>query len=619
MEEPVQNVSGIGAAGNISDELPSASHDCLATSAGNAADQEQPLEEFGNNTKQEEEDSTSARSPVGGIENDNGSATETQQQGTQQSNIIQQVTEEVESETQQPESQVELDERAKRRTRRMQRRTIPAPSINNTAATPPTRHSVGSTPTAQNLNANEPGGGLVLTPSSLATPTREAPEPAFKPARPAAPIQPPRVGAVHCTDRPEMQPGTPLMSTSNHSTGHTSNHGSVSNLSDANANANANGGGIQNRRVSFSSLPPPRASVKDVVSAEVVPETQLDLERTIRDSLFRSSSLRRDIIKDAPVAEIVPLGDSSRRLSLGEESAEADQKAQSTSRLFLMRGVFCLLVLILILIVAVVVLATQGHFSDDQDEELSTSPAADMGVSYEDDFVLASAPETIPYDRLPYMGYEGRLPQPMGSPVTNLVAQSRLWNVPEADLSILNAGEIRSEIEQGHFTYGNFTSAFMPFNNNLLIVTLNGKQIQSLLERVLQGIVSDLALGNPEDALHGAYPYAAGLRYNVNLSQAFPHRVSNLEINLQLSSSGDWTELNLTAPYRIVTTTYLQQGGDGYHELSTAEEALETGLEAQDAFVEYCLHHKVLVNPPNSTYSTQSFHFVPGMYDNWNA
>ena len=197
------------------------------------------------------------------------------------------------------------------------------------------------------------------------------------------------------------------------------------------------------------------------------------------------------------------------------------------------------------------------------------------------------------------------LPQSLGSPVTNLLQQSRLWNFPEAEIAIGSAGEVKRDIMPGNFTYANLKT-FMPYDDPLVFVTLQGSQIVSLLERVLQTIVNDLTLSslNYEDHLDGAYPYAAGLRYHVNMSEAFPQRISNVEVNQRSNES--WGNLNLTAQYTIVTSTYLKNGGDGYRELSAVTNQ-GTGVSSRAAFIEYCLDQNILLDPPRESFSTQSF------------
>ena len=83
----------------------------------------------------------------------------------------------------------------------------------------------------------------------------------------------------------------------------------------------------------------------------------------------------------------------------------------------------------------------------------------------------------------------------------------------------------------------------------------------------------------------GAYPYAAGLRYNVNYNNAEGNRIVGLEINSRFAA--DWTSVEnselSTEMYTVVTHSYLAAGNDGYSEFGVA-----SSLATQtDTFFEY--------------------------------
>ena len=552
------------------------------------------------------------------------------------------------------------DDRARSKIQRMERRnhqrspprTKSAPAVSavvvRTASTSTadgrTRHPCASC---------EPGGGL-----AIATVNRPEPEPAFKAA--SAPTrEAPQVGAVFCSHRPDPETQQSLGgSQAQQSSGKSAWSAALtSNTPRATANMHIDNtptntewfkeSALQQEedlqdQIDVTTSSTGHDSVQPMITsiaAEVVPETQLDLERAISDrvrrDLFLSASLRQEILKDAPIAVIV---EQSMNPGQSPERIDEEEEVESTLRASIHSGMgvsslhggekrpqwilglllLMFLIVITVVIVVITLVATGAFSSSNRDFSEATHG---VHQDYEDDFVLATVPETICYDRLPYMGFsvDGVIPacrpQPLGSPVTNLLQQSRLWNFPKAEIAIGSAGEIKRDIMSGNFTYANLKT-FMPYNDTLFFVTLHGSQIVSLLERVLQTIVNDLALSSlSEDTLDGAYPYAAGLRYRVNLSEAFPQRISNVEVTHRLNES--WRSLNLTEQYTVVTSMYLKNGGDGYHELSTVASE-STSVSSRAAFIEYCLSQRVLLTPPRESFSTQSFYFVPGMYNSWN-
>lgn len=321
------------------------------------------------------------------------------------------------------------------------------------------------------------------------------------------------------------------------------------------------------------------------VAAEVAPE-MLDLERCItsrvraeiEDSMRMSTEMA---LENTPVAEIVGRMD---------RNAKGDQERRRRYRILAACGL-----LVMAAVTLGVVLGTQKN-----------------GYDYPpDNNSIADVPETICYERIPMLGRsEVCPPQSQGSGSTNLVAASRLWNVPEAEISILNAGEVRTDIEQGNFTMGDARKLLTFDFNTLVVIHIKGSKLVTALERGIQKIFDDKAAA--EEGLNsttpsGAFPYGAGIRWNVNMSQPFPRRLSDIQVNPRFERQ--WQELDLHRVYTIVTNSYLAGGGDAYHEFSSAEDehVIDTGMNSLESFVEYCLHFGVLLNPSEDHFSTQTY------------
>lgn len=217
--------------------------------------------------------------------------------------------------------------------------------------------------------------------------------------------------------------------------------------------------------------------------------------------------------------------------------------------------------------------------------------------------VIADVPEPgICYERIPGQGRsqictpEETLPQ--GGGVCNLVAQAFLDQALSSDVAIQNGGGCRTDIFQGNFTVGNAVE-LLPFSNTLVTLEMTGAQIITVLNQACDAAATDVSTG--------AYPYAAGLRYNVDFSAA-PDYVSNVEVNARLAEAA-WMPLDESAVYTVVTNDFISTGRDNYLEFAEVDPELVTNLylEYSATFIKYAKSVGSLVDPPRETYSTKSF------------
>lgn len=127
------------------------------------------------------------------------------------------------------------------------------------------------------------------------------------------------------------------------------------------------------------------------------------------------------------------------------------------------------------------------------------------------------------------------------------------------DICLFNNGGIRSSLPKGDLTRKNIFE-LMPFDNELDIVTISGKQMWNLLRFV---------------AMSGGEPMA-GLRLGVT-SEKTPGTIS---INGQPFDS--------TRTYNVVTSDYLAYGGDKMDFFKNPVKLTTTGIKIRDAILQYC-------------------------------
>lgn len=186
-----------------------------------------------------------------------------------------------------------------------------------------------------------------------------------------------------------------------------------------------------------------------------------------------------------------------------------------------------------------------------------------------------------------------------GADISNIVAQAFLEMAVEAQIAIQNAGGVRIDVPKGSLTIGT-AYTLLPFQNTLVELDMTGSEIKATLEDAI-----DYAIA--EGGSTGAYPYAAGLRFNVDLSQTKGNRVSNVETKVK--GSNEWVALNTDSLFKVVTNSFIAGGRDGYITMGTiaSERRLDTYLDYAQSFVDYVKRKQTISKLPASEYSTQVF------------
>ena len=186
-----------------------------------------------------------------------------------------------------------------------------------------------------------------------------------------------------------------------------------------------------------------------------------------------------------------------------------------------------------------------------------------------------------------------------GSDAAQAVAEAFLAAAKRADLSLQNAGGVRIAIPAGGVNM-NTAISMLPFTNVLVELTMTGAEIQAALE--------DAASNHLDNkSSDGSHPYAAGLRWNLDMSKAKGQRFSNLQVKNR--ASGAWEAINPQRSYVVVTNDFIADGKDGYTTLGTVSKSgrmVNTYLLYTQSFVDYLSTRNPLKRPARSDYSHQS-------------
>ncbi|MEM1349044.1 MAG: 5'-nucleotidase, partial [Myxococcota bacterium] len=190
---------------------------------------------------------------------------------------------------------------------------------------------------------------------------------------------------------------------------------------------------------------------------------------------------------------------------------------------------------------------------------------------------------------------------PNGSDISNVVAKAFMTVTPTADVGIQNGGGVRVEVPAGPYTIAD-AYTLLPFSNTLVTLEMTGQEIKDVLEDALANRLDD---GGSD----GSYPYASGLRWDVDATQPEDSRISNLEINSRLED--DWAAIDMGATYVIVTNNFIASGRDGYDAFAPifADESktVDTFTEYAQGFINYIELVGTLSKLPFEEYSTQSY------------
>lgn len=127
----------------------------------------------------------------------------------------------------------------------------------------------------------------------------------------------------------------------------------------------------------------------------------------------------------------------------------------------------------------------------------------------------------------------------------------------KADFCLLNNGGLRTTLPRGDITIKRVYE-LMPFENELVILTLDGPTTQLLIEFI---------------AKKGGMP-VSGIKMGIRDQQPV-----NVLINDQ--------PFDIAEKYNVVTSDYLANGGDNLAFLVSAEERSFVGIKVRDAIIQY--------------------------------
>ena len=158
------------------------------------------------------------------------------------------------------------------------------------------------------------------------------------------------------------------------------------------------------------------------------------------------------------------------------------------------------------------------------------------------------------------------------SAVADLIADAQLAATRPAsrgaaDISFINTGGARSDLTpraDGSVTYGQIF-ALEPFGNTLVVKTLTGAQLKSLLEQQFEDS------GGKTQLRPSTLVPSAGFSFSFDMSRPQGSRIVGMTLNGKA--------IDPNGRYRVTVNNFLASGGDGYSVLAQGTDAFDAGLD----------------------------------------
>ena len=403
-------------------------------------------------------------------------------------------------------------------------------------------------------------------------------------------------------------------------------------------------GVLGNSRRSSRAPPSPARSARQDTAAPRIDEEegQGDEEDGVDDGRPISGAAREDDISTlGPPPEILAEQQRQQRRASndGTHATAADTVHGSTvvtaKRLdhvcgFMSRRAFfasmSVLVLLLLVVGLSVGLTTRGNGGEGGSAVMFPDPNE----------VLTTVPEPICFSLLPKMSQVSKAcpdpaSLPRGGPLCQMVAEGLLEAVDPAaniDIAIINGGAMRTDIFPGDLTVGTVRTRILPFSEDrAAYLSVTPAEIKASLETPLidDGLIFTEAMQKeffPDVptlklnwSFEAKYPYAAGLRYDVDIAAPDGGKVSNILINPRYAGDDDWIALDVTDTstlIRVVTSDYLAGGGDGYFtDVPRERIEIQEHLALADLFMTHCSRQEELIGPDRiEDMSTREFLYM---------
>ncbi|MEM7141699.1 MAG: 5'-nucleotidase C-terminal domain-containing protein [Actinomycetota bacterium] len=187
---------------------------------------------------------------------------------------------------------------------------------------------------------------------------------------------------------------------------------------------------------------------------------------------------------------------------------------------------------------------------------------------------------------------------PNGGEIQQQVTDAFLDRSFRGEIALQNSGGVRIDIPTGDITIAD-AYELLPFANTLIELDMTGAEILLALEQGLGNVIDN-------GGSSGAYPYGAGIRWDVDVTADFGERFSNVEVRPK--GTGTWVAIDEGATYVVVANSFMAGGGDGYAVLAEVVadgRSVDTFLDYAQSWIDWLGENSPVGDP--TEYSTQSY------------
>lgn len=126
-----------------------------------------------------------------------------------------------------------------------------------------------------------------------------------------------------------------------------------------------------------------------------------------------------------------------------------------------------------------------------------------------------------------------------------------------ATIALTNVGGIRTSLNAKTLNYGDLKTV-IPFDNTIDMIDLKGEDLWDTIEYSL------IKSFNAESFVGAHLLQVSGLKIVANVTNEIGHRLLSVDVLCRECNIPEYRPLNKTEIYKIIATSFLVQGGDGF-------------------------------------------------------
>ncbi|MEK8018689.1 MAG: 5'-nucleotidase, partial [Candidatus Parabeggiatoa sp.] len=196
--------------------------------------------------------------------------------------------------------------------------------------------------------------------------------------------------------------------------------------------------------------------------------------------------------------------------------------------------------------------------------------------------VIGQAAENLLHIRIPGT-HDSGVELPNGSQIVPIIAEGYLLQLNSrnygVDIVIQNAGGVSIDLSKGDITIET-AYTLLPFSNTLYVLEMSGAEVKQVLEDALNNYLD-------KGGSDGSFPYAAAIRYTIEVKRPTNQRVTQLDLR---DEKGEWSPIDPAKMYKVGAISFLASGKDGYTTFGKVLEegrGIDTYFDYAESFVNY--------------------------------